>query len=83
MSDASELLGADRIDLVVLAPAVYYARYDLAFLSAALDAQLAALGTSHGVALTFRFEVLPQGLAQPTFPQGQALLDLLNRRKTL
>lgn len=79
----TELLEADRIDLVVLAPANYYSRYRLDTLSTALDTQVALLGNSRGAQLSFRFEVLPARLAEPILPSGEELTALLNRRTGL
>lgn len=79
----SELLSADRVDLIVLAPASYYARYRLDRLAAALDGELAELGTSAGVRLSFRFEILPDALVGEARPAGRELLALLDQRRRL
>jgi hypothetical protein len=57
------ILDADRIDLRVLAPLAYYARYDLAELEAALDRGCRALGQTHGVTMSFAFLALDKRLA--------------------
>jgi hypothetical protein len=80
---ASELLAAQQVDLVVLAPAEYYAPFRLDALAEALNAQVSALGGSHGVELSFRFEVLPEPLARMPLPPAHAILDLLAQRKRL
>lgn len=59
------ILEADHIDLRVLAPSAYYARYDLAELEAALDHRCRALGHARGVTMSFAFLTLDERLAGP------------------
>jgi len=75
----SALLEADRIDLIVLAPTKYYERFSLEGLENAFDEGVRALGTRHGVSLTFAFEVLDGKITRDTMPAPQALLDLLDQ----
>jgi hypothetical protein len=53
----SALLDADNIDLRVLAPSAFYARFALKDVEAALDAGVRALGQRNGAVLTFAFEL--------------------------
>lgn len=73
----SALLDANRLDLRVLAPIDYYARYTLTRLEDALDAGVRALGERHEVVLTFAFEILDERIRLDAMPDDQALLDLL------
>lgn len=82
-ADSSPLLGADRIDLIVLAPRGYYTPYSLGRLQARLDAELSALGNQNGVRLTFRFQCLPDELDQTNLPPDEQLLALVDQRETL
>lgn len=81
--DISPLLGADRIDLIVLAPRGYYAPYSLNRLQVRLDAELSALGNRNGVRLGFRFQCLPQELAETNLPPDERLLALLDLRESV
>lgn len=78
-----ELLAAQQVDLVVLAPAAYYARFRLDGLAAALNAQISAMGRAHGVKLAFRFEVLPDALTHDPLPPPREILALLDQRERL
>ncbi len=75
----SALLDADRLDLRVLAPVDYYARYRLTLLENAFDAGVRALGERHKVALSFAFELLDKRIRADAMPDDQFLLDLLER----
>ncbi|WP_156681099.1 hypothetical protein [Sphingomonas profundi] len=79
----SALLQADTVDLRVLAPAAYYAPFALARLEAAVDAGVRLLGAGSGVALSFGFDVLPEGLSATIPPGGKALMRLLEARRPL
>ena len=71
------MLAADQVELIVLAPASYYAPYRLGTLAAALDAQVSALGRAHSVELSFRYEILPDELAPDELaPDELALVPL-------
>ncbi len=59
---ASPLLSAYRVDARVLAPAAYYARYELKALQLLLDDEVRALREAHGVTLSFGFDILPARL---------------------
>jgi len=73
----SALLDADNIDLCVLAPAAYYARYSLGDLTTALDAGVRALGKRGGVKLSFTFKCLDDRITAHEIPDDQMLLDCL------
>jgi hypothetical protein len=81
--EANALLGADKLDLIVLAPGAYYAPFQLDKLEALLDAELAALGERNGVHMAFRFERLPDQLVQPSLLGDDTLLELLDLRRPL
>lgn len=74
----SALLDAERVDLRVLAPATFYARYDLRNVELAIDAGARALGAAHGVTMTFGYDVLDERIAAATMPQPRELLDLMD-----
>jgi hypothetical protein len=76
------LLAARSVDACVLAPAAYYARYDLGRLERLFDEELAALGRQHDVQLRFRFETFADELALPPFADA-AMLALLDQRQSL
>lgn len=76
----SAILEADRVDLRVLAPPAYYARYDLTALEAALDRGCRSLGQRQGVAMTFAFHALDERLAGKLPSDDAALLAALDRR---
>jgi hypothetical protein len=76
----SAILEADHIDLSVLAPVDYYARYDLTELDAALDRGCRALGRAHGVTMTFAFHALDERLVGPLTLDDDALLAALDNR---
>lgn len=82
-SEASPLLSAEKLDLIVLAPSAYYAPYRLNMIEAALNAELIELGNRSDVCLRFRFEELPDELAQASLPPHNELLELLDRRRQL
>jgi hypothetical protein len=75
---ASELLGADRIDLRVLAPSAYYAPFDLSDLETALNAGVSALGAQYGVGLSFAFEQLDPRIRSDALPGDEELLNCLD-----
>jgi len=77
-----ELLGASRINAVVLAPESYYARFQLTPLQQTLDAEMAALGAEHGVTLGFAFEAFPDVLARQPFTDA-GLISVLDDRRRL
>jgi hypothetical protein len=79
----SELLLAHRVDLSVLAPEAYFDRLDLRGVEAGLDAGMGALGREHGVTVTFRFEVLPEGVLGFPPPADEELLAGLAARRPL
>jgi len=76
------LLSAQRIDARVLAPASYYARYDLGALARLLDDELAALGARHHVTLSFGFEQFPDDLTDLPY-SDERLLAVLNGRRPI
>ena len=76
------LLTATEIDARVLAPAAYYARYDLSALAALLDQELSALGSAHGVKLSFGFDALG-GDISPFPSSDNALMALVDRRRPI
>ncbi|WP_221234826.1 hypothetical protein [Sphingomonas aerophila] len=79
---APSLLTADRIDLRVLAPATFYAPFRLAGLERSVDTGTRSLGHANGLAITFAFDVLPEGLVkQPA--RNEALLQTLAKRRRL
>lgn len=77
------LLAAERIDLRVLAPAAFYASFDLHGLECRLSEGLQLLGRSHGVRLSFAFYILPLALTVAVHPKGKCLLRQLERRTAL
>lgn len=77
---APALLAADRVDLRVLAPAAFYAPFQLERLERSIDADVRRLGDASGVALTFAFDVLPDGLADGAASNTLILDDLAERR---
>ena len=82
-SRPSALLDADRIDLRVLAPAAFYDRYELEAIELSLGQSVGALGRSHGVTLTFGFDVLDDRLLEGPVPEDNALLSSLAARQPL
>ena len=76
----SAILDADHVDLRVLAPADYYARYDIADLEAALDRGCRALGTAQGVTMTFAFRALDERLVGALSSDDVTLLEALDNR---
>jgi len=82
-SRPSPLLDAREIGLSVLAPAAYYARYSLEEVERSFDQGVAALGLSHGVAMSFSFHVLDEQIRLDGIPDPQILLDLLEALKRL
>ena len=78
-----ELLRAKRVALRVLAPAAFYAPFDLVVLEGAIDRSIRALGVPGAVELSFGFDVLPESLSQVPPPGGAALLDTLAARRLL
>lgn len=79
-SPKSAILEADRIDLRVLAPAAYYARYDLTELESALDLGCRALGRDQGVMLTFAFHALDEQLVGSLTSDDDVLLAAVDNR---
>ena len=74
---SSELLDAERIDLTVLAPEAYYARYPVAEIESSFDEGVRALGIRMGVAMSFGFRRLDSSINADSLPPPQELLDLL------
>tara|TARA_E500000305_G_scaffold110195_1_gene117394 strand:+ start:509 stop:1291 length:783 start_codon:yes stop_codon:yes gene_type:complete len=81
--ESSPLLRAARISAIVLAPAAYYERYELAPLQARLSEEIQALGTQHGVKLDFAFERFPPDFAVSPAYDDNMLIDIMGRRETL
>lgn len=79
----SVLLEAEHLDLRVLAPAPYYAPFDLKNLGATLNNSVRSLGERCGVSLSFGFDVLPGELSHSPLPDDATLLDLLSKRQPL
>ncbi|MCL6740734.1 hypothetical protein LZ518_06255 [Sphingomonas sp. RB56-2] len=73
----SPLLEATEIGLSVLAPTGYYERYSLADVERSFDQGIAALGRSHGIAMSFSFLLLDDRIRPAEMPPPQPLLDLL------
>jgi len=71
----TELLDAEQIDLRVLAPAAYYARYNLDALQKSVDAGITSLSSRYGVTMTFEFDVLSDQLVAPILPNQKIILD--------
>lgn len=82
-SHQPELLDAERIDLRVLAPAAFYAPFDLMALERSVDRGVRSLGREEGVMLRFRFDVLPDSLSGSPLPEGAELLGLMRDRFSL
>jgi hypothetical protein len=78
-----ELLNAERIDLRVLAPAAFYAPFDLVALERSVDRGVQSLGHDEGIELSFRFDVLPDSLSGPPLPEGAEILRLMGGRVSL
>jgi hypothetical protein len=76
----SAILEADHVDLRVLAPARYYAPFDLTELEATLQRGCRAVGKAHGVAITFAFDTLDQRLVNSLTVDDEELLCALDRR---
>ena len=74
----TSILEAEQIDLRVLAPPAYYARYDLTELEAVLDRGCSTLGLRHGVRMSFAFLALDECLVGPSTIDGDALLRALD-----
>ena len=80
----SELLTADVLDLRVLAPEKYYDGFDLQWLEARLNEEVSSLGWTHGVRLSFAFDVLPAILCvSPTSLGDGDLMQALASRAPL
>lgn len=79
----SVLLEAEQLDLRVLAPAGYYAPFDLRNLEAALNDSVRSLGERCGVSLSFGYDVLAGELSHSPLPDDATLLDLLSKRQPL
>ena len=78
-----ELLDAERVDLRVLAPAAFYAPFDLVALERSIDRGVRSLGDEEGVILSFRFDVLPDSLSGSPLPEGTEILSLMRDRFSL
>lgn len=77
------LLEAKRIDARVLAPAAYYAPFSLGTLEQILNRELHDYGARHGTALSFGFEMLPDGF-EPLPGYGSAdVIALIDGRRPL
>lgn len=76
------LLTAKAIDAVVLAPTAFYAPYRLDAMRRQVDDDLQRLGHEHGVALSFRFEAIPDHSASPPWTDEQ-LAHLLDARRAI
>lgn len=77
------LLEAERIDLRVLAPAKFYAPFDLVDLECSVDGDLRKLGRQQSIEMTFGFDVLPARLALTPPPVGNVVLELIATRRSL
>jgi hypothetical protein len=77
------LLAAERIDLRVLAPAAFYASFDLRGLERRVGEGLAVLGNRQGLSLTFAYDVLPAALSAAALPVRDDLLHEVERRTAL
>lgn len=82
-SNQPELLNAERIDLRVLAPAAFYAPFDIAALERSVDRSVRSLGHEEGIELSFRFDVLPDSLSGSPLPEGAEILRLMHDRFAL
>jgi hypothetical protein len=82
-SARSILMGAERIDLRVLAPGAYYGGYDLGDLARSLDRSVGAIGDRFDTAMLFGFDVLPQQLLSPREVSDVELLVALEARQPL
>jgi hypothetical protein len=78
-----EFLDAKRLDLRVLAPAAYYAPYQLGQVERSIATGVRSLGRGAGVDMTFEFDVLPDDLTRVPLPSGEALLLALAERRPL
>lgn len=76
----SLILEADHVDLRVLAPTDYYARYELTELEATLDRGCRALGQAQGLTLTFAFQALDGRLVDSSISDDAELLAALDNR---
>lgn len=79
-SSRPELLNAERIDFRVLAPAAYYAPFDIVALERSVDRSVRSLGYEEGIELSFRFDVLPDSLSRTPLPEGAEILRLMRDR---
>jgi hypothetical protein len=75
------LVAAERIDLRVLAPAAFYAPFDLRNLERVVDDGVDNLGKAEGLRLSFAFDVLPAALTATSLPAYDTLLSELARRR--
>ncbi len=80
---APDILQAVDVDLRVLAPAAFYAPFDLAALEKSVRRGVHLLGEHHQVGLTFAFDVLPARLVERPLPTGLALMDTVAARAPL
>ncbi len=77
------LLEAERIDARVLAPAAYYAPFSLGPLEQRLNKELHEYGARFGTALSFGFELLPDGFQPLPGYEDADILPLLDGRRPL
>lgn len=78
-----DILKADDIDLRVLAPAAFYAPFNLVDLEESVDRGVRLLGEKHQMRLTFAFDVLPASLLEEPLPSGSELLKEVAARVPL
>ena len=77
------LLEARRIDARVLAPAAYYAPFSLKQIEQILDQELHEYGARYGTALSFGFEVLPDGFEPLPRYENADVIQLIDGRRPL
>ncbi len=75
----SALLEASQLNLRVLAPAEFYAPFQLQDVEASIDAGVRSLGEQYGVSLSFRFDVLNKRIRSDAMPTAVELLELLDQ----
>jgi len=76
-ANSSALLDAERVDLTVLAPPAYFARFTIAEIEGRFDEGVRALGSGMGVNMSFGFRKLDGCIDAGNMPAPQKLLDLL------
>ena len=77
------LLEARRIDARVLAPAAYYAPFSLGRIEQILNQELRDYGARYGTALSFGFEVLPDGFEPLPGYENADVIQLIDGRRPL